>query len=359
MKIISLLVLLFVGIPSFATTYYISSSSGANTNNGTSKATAWKSHPYMQSASGCTGTGSAPTYAHSAGDTFIFKQGDSWPNACFTMSISAGGSNGSPDTYTFDPTWGTCGTAVTNNAGQPIGCYQFTAGGVLVASNSINRFIFSNSNSYITINGLELTGFTWSDACPGGNGYQMDWASSTNVTISNLYAHGWTHTSTTDCMYVIKLRGNAGDANRVTASVFDGTTDSSSSGLASYLVNTFDNNIIQNMSNGVLPGVNAIVHDNLIGPINQSFDVADHENCIEPIGFTSGGTSTNYIYNNVFHDCKAVAMLTQGGSPPSNAAEIDYIWNNVCYPGNLCGSASMFRLRYCCHESSRLLDLRL
>ncbi len=342
MRFLKLLMFAALCAPAFGTTYYISFSSGSNANNGTSKATPWKTHPYMQTAAGCTTSGSAPTYTHSPGDIFTFKMGDSWPNACFTMSLAAGGSAGNVDTYTYDATWGSCGTAVVGNTGQTIGCYQFTAGNALIPSNSTNRFIFSNSNSFITINGLELTGFTWSDACPSGNGYQMDWASSTNITISNSYFHGWAHTSTTDCMYVIKLRGNAGDANRVTASVFDGANDSGTSGLASYLVTTFDNNIIKNMSNGVLPGVNSSTHDNLIGPINQSFDASDHENCIEPIGFVSSGTSTNYIYNNVWHDCKAVALLTQGGSPPASAAEIDYIWNNVCYPGNLAGAPVCF-----------------
>src|ERR1700688_2905019 len=100
-----------------ATTYYISFSAGSNSNNGTSESTPWKTHPYMQTRSGCTGTGSAPNYSHSAGDHFVFKQGDSWPNACFDIVIQNGGSSGTPDVWTYDSAWGTPG-GTTGNIGQ-------------------------------------------------------------------------------------------------------------------------------------------------------------------------------------------------------------------------------------------------
>src|SRR5215472_17622049 len=74
-------------------TFYIDATGGSNSNLGTSTGAAWKSHPYMRSVSGCSGSGSAPTYTHQNGDRFIFKGGESWPAACFQMNVVAGGAS--------------------------------------------------------------------------------------------------------------------------------------------------------------------------------------------------------------------------------------------------------------------------
>jgi hypothetical protein len=332
---------LFAGCAS-ATTYYISFSSGSNTNNGTSESTPWKTHPYMQTAAACTGTGSAPNYSHSAGDQFVFRQGDSWPNACFDMAIQNGGAVGNPDVYTFDPSWGTAG-GTTGNLGQAVGTYQFNAGGsVINGADGWNDFIYDNSNSNITFNGMEMTGMTWSgDGGSFGNveGFQLQ--QSTNVIISNIYAHGWTHPGATgDTLTWVVGNGNSphNAGTRVTGSVFDGVNSGGSgksdSGGATFAIPLVDNNIIRNMSNGLLLNANGVVHDNMIGPINPSFNPAVHENCIEPVDGISAGTSTVYIYNNVIHDCTAVGIITQGVAP-SGSNEVDYIWNNVYYVGSV------------------------
>jgi hypothetical protein len=340
---------LFAGCAS-ATTYYISYSAGSNTNNGTSQSTPWKTHPYMQTASGCTGTGSAPSYSHSAGDQFIFKQGDAWPNACFDMVIQNGGASGNPDVYTFDPTWGTPGGTI-GNIGQAVGTYKFNAGGsVIKGADGTNVFVLDNSSSYITFNGMELAGMTWTgDGGPYGNVEGFDLLQSTFVTISNIYAHAWTHPGATNdaLSWVVGYGGspyNVGD--RVTGSVFDGANSGgpgkADSGAATFAIPLSDNNIIKNMSNGLLTNANAVIHDNLIGPINQSFESTDHENCIEPIDMYNGLTSINYIYNNIWHDCYAVGILTQG-APPTTGIEIDYLWNNVAYVGSVPNPAIPFQ----------------
>ena len=328
-------------------TYYISYSSGSNTNNGTSKSTPWKTHPYMQSAVACTGTGSAPNYTHTPGDIFVFMQSDSWPNACFDMVIQSGGNAGNPDQYTFDSTWGVVplgSGATTGNRGQIVGAYQFNAGGsVINGADGINRFIFDNGNDNITINGVELTGVTWSgNGGWGDNVWLVDIQGSQNFILSNCYAHNWTYTNPVDggdALGVMVGTGNgtynAGSA--MSGCVVDGSNSGgpgvANSGDATYAIPGCDNNIIMNVTNGCLLNANGSAHDNIIGPINQSFSAWDHENCIEPIDPLAGGTSTVYIYNNVIHDCTAVAILTQG-TPASGSNEIDYIWNNVIYAGS-------------------------
>ncbi len=339
--VIACLVPLLCGVDAVAATYYIDYAAGSNSNNGTSKTTPWKTHPYMQAAAACTGSGSTPHYTHSAGDTFIFKQGSSWPNACFDMKVTSGGNSSTPDQYTYDPTWGTAG-GTTGNTGQAVGVYQFAAGGLVInGSDGYNKFIDVSAN-YVTINGVEFNGLRWTNNCqPYHNCFMLDIEASTNVILSNCYADGWTHPgATVDGAFVMVGATSSpwSAGSRITGCVIDGANSGGAgvadSGGATYSIPLADNNIVRNMSNGLLLNANAVVHDNLIGPINQSFDPTDHENCIEPIQMPAGTTTTNYFYNNVWHDCVAVGILTQGGAP-TNGAEIDYLWNNVAYVGSI------------------------
>jgi hypothetical protein len=82
--------------------FYIDFSTGLNSNPGT-KASPWKSHPYMRSSTSCGGA--LPTYIHQAGDQFIFKGGETWPVACFQMLIPTGGTVTKQDYYGVDLTW--------------------------------------------------------------------------------------------------------------------------------------------------------------------------------------------------------------------------------------------------------------
>lgn len=327
---------LFAGCAS-ATTYYISYSSGSNANNGTSQSTPWKTHPYMQTRSSCTGTGNAPAYSHSAGDQFVFKQGDSWPNACFDMVIQDGGASGNPDVYTYDPTWGTPG-GTTGNVGQAVGVYEWTAGGsVINGADGFNRFVINNGNNYITFNGFALNGFQAPGTGSFGNDEGFDIQSSSNVIWSNCYVHGWTHNgaSSDSIMWFVGHDGGSSANNvgaRLTGCVIDGAGPGSNGGAVTWKIPISDNNIIKNIPNGFLTGANASIHDNIIGPMTTDFDSGNHLNCIEPITFISGGTSTNYIYNNVFFGCQEAAILAQGVG--GNGSEVDYLWNNVGYLGS-------------------------
>jgi hypothetical protein len=80
-------------------TFYIDYAAGSNSNPGTSEGAPWKTHPLMQHGGSCDS--GAPTYAHQAGDHFIFKGGVTWPAACFQIFIgsSSGGAVGNPDYY--------------------------------------------------------------------------------------------------------------------------------------------------------------------------------------------------------------------------------------------------------------------
>ena len=332
---------LLVAVPASANTYYVSYSSGSNSNNGTSENTPWKSHPYQQNAVGCAGA--PPTYVHAAGDTFIFKQGDTWPNACFDMVIAAGGA-GSPtfqyDTYTFDPLWGTPG-GTTGNIGQRVGTFKFDAGGAAInGSDTLNKFIHVPAVPYIVFNGMELSGLVWTGT---GAVSGIDVTTSTNITVSNIWAHGWTHSGAVlDTLNVIQ--GNSGTpfnaSVTVFGSVFDGA-DSGGSGIADsgtpiWNIPDAHDNVVRNTANGILLNADGIAYNNAVGPVNASFDLSVRTLCLSPITMISGGYSLVYLYNNLVHDCAGIPVLTQGAAANSGR-EFDYLWNNVVYVGTVAG----------------------
>lgn len=101
-KFLGIALILFFGLfglakISWAATYYIDYATGADTNNGTSKSTPWKLHPYMPGFNG--------SYSHVPGDVFVFKGGVTWPATTMPLTIAASGSAGNIDTYTVEQTW--------------------------------------------------------------------------------------------------------------------------------------------------------------------------------------------------------------------------------------------------------------
>src|SRR5690348_10733218 len=185
----------FAGLPAAAQagrTFYIDYAGGSNFNNGTSKSTPWKTHPYMQSGSGCTESGSAPPYTHLAGDQFIFKGGVTWPAACFEMSIPAGGTSGASDYYGVDKTWFSGGSWARPlfDMGQAVP----TGTHVIVATSSFAGYTtfdgFEIANQGLNLNTCSSCDDAYNFAAVGTasipgvlieNGYIHDWISNSNV----------------------------------------------------------------------------------------------------------------------------------------------------------------------------------
>src|SRR5262245_51991895 len=82
---------LLFAISANATTYYIDYSTGSDANDGISRSTPWKRHPYMSGYSGW--------YSHAPVDRFLFKGGVTWPRSCFQLHITQGGSSDSNRDY--------------------------------------------------------------------------------------------------------------------------------------------------------------------------------------------------------------------------------------------------------------------
>jgi hypothetical protein len=113
----------------FGTTYYVSSSSGSDSNNGTSMSSPWKTITKVNSG------------AYNPGDSILFRAGDTWsgsPNFSAALITPFAGSSGSPITY---------------------GSYGAGASPILDGGNSLPTLI-TISHDYITITGLQLQNAT-------------------------------------------------------------------------------------------------------------------------------------------------------------------------------------------------------
>lgn len=166
-----------VGINSqvYAATYYIDATGGADTNAGTSTGAAWAHAPGMLT---CTNTCASTTPA--AGDSFIFKGGETWGNSNFKLTWSWSGTSGSRIYFGVDQTWYT-GASWT----RPI----FTGGGSAMSSNNV--FLRING-SYVTVDNIEFTGFYSVTGQGFGNNTFINPGSSDGVIIEHCYFHGVT-----------------------------------------------------------------------------------------------------------------------------------------------------------------------
>src|ERR1039458_6983836 len=85
MKRFILIIALLCVVPAFGTNYYVSKSTGSDSNAGTATGTAWAHLPGMASASGGStgpyGLSNTGGYQPHAGDTFILMGCDVWVNA--------------------------------------------------------------------------------------------------------------------------------------------------------------------------------------------------------------------------------------------------------------------------------------
>jgi hypothetical protein len=296
-----------------ATIHYIAAN-GADSNRGTSKTTPWLHLPGMV---GCSNNCSR--YTPVAGDQFILRGGDSWVNANFPITWTWSGSSGNPIYIGVDQTWYT-GSAWT----RPV----FDAGGQAI-SGSFNLFIKLWSQTYVTIDNIEMRNFYWDGVGSYGQLGYLALNGSDYITLNHLYLHAWTHhdpsdgTTDTNCMIVLGDTHSYYDANTVFENgVIQNADGDNDSCYGFYAWSNLENSVIHDAPNGALFASQPvkIISGNLVYNITTSFGGV-HENAFEMVG-----SGTNYVYNNVIHDVTIGESLMLG-----NTGETDYVWNNVFY----------------------------
>jgi len=145
-KLVFLLILLITP-PCWATTYYIDYDAGSDANAGTATGTAWQKAPGMASFAG--------DYAHSAGDVFVFKGGETWPASCFRMRITYSGNADSDDVYMGGQRCGETGSE-SCNGGSPWGSGYPVFDGEEAGLFSSGLVYKYNDIDYVTVDGLKI-----------------------------------------------------------------------------------------------------------------------------------------------------------------------------------------------------------
>ena len=345
----SLVTLASLGVTSC---YFISSSSGSDSSNGTSESTPWQHAPGMPTAGGnVTATFPFGVTTSGASDGFIFKGGDTWTSANFQMTWTWYGASGSPVYLGVDPDWPagpwtrpvfSCGGANCAGGIGPVGGNSFF-------TDFCNGTYPSNCMEYVNIDNIEWTGLYCSVSCSGSSPVSYMQIQGSNDVFTRNYMHGWSHAAWTgsgpyDGAYAFNVTDSSSSSGGLNDNLYfnvvDGsdTTEDMLAATAGDAGNEVAYNVFQNMTNEIQGSVNNL-HDNFFGPIEPCFVPSG---CHQNMAFVFGplSTSTPEIYNNVFTgstcaSCGGFSKIWLGGL--SCTAWTMYAFNNVLFdnaPGN-------------------------
>jgi len=337
--------------PNAPVTYYISST-GSDSNNGTSKTTPWLHAPGMNTA---TGNPAAYTCNAAAGDSFIFQGGGTW---------HWGNSSATPYIGTWN--WTCSGTAVnpvyigvdtTWYSGSSFARPIFTGDNAISTSfpssctydESTKNTIKLDAVSYVTVDNFEFPGKCWSS--PSTFAASIYNYQTCNVTISGNYFHGWTVVSSAIDNHNAILGNDAGGAcgyntqNVIVNNVMDCSDCSQEiprlmSGshcnwtaltqgcVMGIFMETEGYDVHQNVLRyvsgmGQYPNNSTTWHDNLTEYLYPSFDGQTHSDVFYMVGAQVG--TTHYFYGNIIrhiYNTQATYISCPGTC---------YIFNNIVY----------------------------
>lgn len=290
-----------------AATYYIDFSSGADSNNGTSKSTPFKRHPFMKGFSG--------RYTHAAGDRFIFKGGVVWPVTCFQMKISVGGASDSVrDYYGVDQSWYSGSTF-----SRPIFDFQ----SVLIGGWDAGAGLYI-TGSNLTFENLELANHRSQEGW--GNVTVSLYGSASNVLFTYCLIRDW------DLVRPISY-GNAGggigfhgggNGHNIVVDhcTFHQMNSSTINGVAVHHIPVMRFSEVYRTANGYVGG--GTIHDNHIHDLLPGTDPLMHQTAIKTF-------AVSRIYNNVIYnlDGRVAPIELSPGYASQSGDEI--VYNNVVY----------------------------
>ncbi|HIH09166.1 MAG TPA: LamG domain-containing protein [Candidatus Diapherotrites archaeon] len=315
-------------------TYYIDYGIGSNSNNGLSKESPWKCHPFMTGA----GCGTKPIYTHNSGDRFIFKGGVTWPATAMNLRVAVGGTQGNSDYYGTDETW-----YINSTFAKPIfdgektytsSLIYITAGHIIVDNLELKGLLIANPTNFglgtialyrapdILINRVHVHGFDLK-----------------KVNIAGIQRMGGYSYVTTDAPHGF-VAGQQISVAEVSNNSFNGAGNSDErgrnavvdgSGLDAmhfrYANSGPDTSVLNNTGWASLVYVNSAA-GGIIGNYNPQFpDVIVQNSEIDNLGGPMAGTALRMIYvvrNNIVHDIASFVIYT-------NTAH-DNIVYNIDYP---------------------------
>ena len=293
-----------------ATTHYISTS-GADTNAGTSKTAPWAHLPGMRSC-----VGNCAAYTPTAGDQFILRGCDVWTSSSLPVLWNWSGASGNPISITVDESW-------FNTSNCPSGWNRpvFDSGQTHLSVGAYFQIAPNSTTSFGVLDNVEMKNLA-------DDNYVKCYNSCSDWTWSNLYLHAWHVVTDGSCVLV---GGGANSPNiTFTNSIVDGSdaTGANPPGGTCYVsYNTvpknITNNVFHDVANGIVVGVTADSTYNFSG--NLIYNILESNAGSHPNAFETQGGATFLIHDNVVHDNLGETAFL-GGS-----GETDYVWNNVFY----------------------------
>jgi hypothetical protein len=160
------------------TTYYVSSSTGNDANNGTSQATPFASINHVN------GLNLQP------GDSVLFKCGDTWRTQ--SLVITRSGTAGSPITFSSYPAG--CANKPVISGAQPVSGWSLYSGNIYMAdlSAGANAGLFQDGVNQLFEGGARLPFGRWPNINSGNGGYStIDSHSGSDITDNQLPAGDW------------------------------------------------------------------------------------------------------------------------------------------------------------------------
>jgi hypothetical protein len=323
--------------------FYIAWDGGSDTNTGLNEHHPWKTAPGMQ------GGGSHHGYLHRAGDEFIFKGGVTWPVSVFPFVPVGSGDATHDDVYTVDPAW---------YSGPKFNRAIFDAdNSVIGGSAATSDYMLNFTNvDYITLNGIELTGFR-ADAtvndyggiygrCAVIQGGASDHGFGEHLTLDNLYIHdmyvdrqvalgGASPSKAVECYVVNAYTGTPwAGSSIIENSTIAGDGDTYMSGVRCF--GNIENDVIYGLPNLIFPCGHGQVSGNKLydcafphSPTDGGVGTGEHNNAIE----TLGSDGAFYIHDNLIYNITAIGAHDNGCETMliGNAGETDYVYNNVAW----------------------------
>jgi hypothetical protein len=306
-------------------TYYISKSTGSDSNPTTqaqSKSTPWQHFPGMAScASNCK------SYTPVAGDTFILMGCDTWVSTDLPVLWNWSGSSGNPITITVDKTWYNT-TACPSGWNRPI----WNAGGAAIMSPLNDMFVngYGGATSWGVLDNIEMTGLYCGSSCSGA-AYQACYEGCSNWVHSNLYAHGLHVVLDTNCT-LFNGAGSSVSGNlwtNLTISGADAVGQSPAGGvcygLSGIMGGNIMNNIVYDLANGFVGSAQSSSSPMTISG-NRIYNIIESNNGSHPNAIETVGAGLYYIHDNVIGPGLAPGAESM---MLGNPGEVDYAWNNV------------------------------
>ncbi len=143
-----------------AATYYVNTSNGSDTNNGTSKTSAWAHAPGIEQR----GSGTAKATTIRPGDSIILRGCRDWGNASFPWVSPASGSSGSPIYIGVDQTWyDSTVSSCASSWNRPI----LNPGATSTNHGSNSERIILDTQSYVTWDNFEIVNVLCADDAAG------------------------------------------------------------------------------------------------------------------------------------------------------------------------------------------------